>query len=76
MDVLARRTITSSGEDVLAEVVSTGNGVMLKAPGCPLVHLTMTEAHRLLARFSRAAAEGEGITGKGAKAMAVWGELV
>ena len=76
MEVLARRTITSSGEDVVMEVVATGNGPALKAEGCPMVPLSLAEAHRLLTRFSRAASKGEGLADKGAKAMAVWGEVV
>ena len=77
METLARRTVTSSGDDVLMEVVSTGNGPVLKADGCPMVPLTLTEAHRLLTRFSRADAKGEGLTAtREPRVLAVWGEVV
>ena len=76
VEVLARRTVTTAGEEVVVEVVSTGNGVMLRVKDCPLVHLTLAEAHKMLSRLGRASAEGEGVTEKGARAAAVWGELV
>lgn len=75
MDILARRTITAGGRAVLVEVVATGNGPALRAEGCPLVPLSLHETHRLLARFARAGADGEGLTAAGETLSAILGEL-
>ena len=75
MEVLARRTIVSSGKDIVVEVVATGNGPALKAEGCPMVPLSLHETHRLLSRFGRAADGEEGLTKAGERLAAVLGEL-
>ena len=75
MDVLARRIVESAGKEVMVEIVATGNGPALRAEGCPLVPLSLAETHRLLSRFARAGAEGEGLTEAGERLSAVLGEL-
>lgn len=75
MNVLARRTITTSGRTVLVEVVATGNGPALRVEGCPMVPLSLCETHRLLSRLGRAAGAGEGVTETGEALAAVLGEL-
>ena len=75
MEVLARRTMVSSGKDIAVEVVATGNGPALRAEGCPMVPLSLHETHRLLSRLGRAADGEEGLTRAGERLAAVLGEL-
>lgn len=75
MDVLARRTIETSGKDVLVEIVATGNGPAMRTEGCPMIPLSMAETHRLLSRFGRSGVEGEGLTPPGERLLAVLGEV-
>ena len=75
MNVLARRTLTTGGREILVEVVATGNGPALRVAGCPMLPLSLSETHRLLSRLGRAAGAGEGITETGETLAAVLGEL-
>lgn len=74
MEVLARRTIVSSGVDIIVELVATGNGPAIRAEGIPMIPLSLSETHRLLSRFGRAG-KGEGLTPAGEKISAILGEL-
>ena len=75
MDVLARRTIISSGRKIKAEVVATGNGPALRVEGCPMIPLSLHETHKLLSRLGRASNADEGVTEAGEMLAAVLGEL-
>lgn len=74
-EVLARRTVESSGKDIMVELVSTGDGVYLKAEGCPAMRPSeVSPTFRILSRFSRAG-NGEGLMSKGERLLAALGEF-
>ena len=74
--LLGKRTIQTSGNDILVELIATGNGQALKIDDCPLIPLSMEDTYRVLNKFSHAKPEsGEGITEIGEKMLVVLVEL-
>lgn len=76
MEILARRSIETSGSVISIEIVVTGNGPALKSEGVAMMPLSISDTHRLLSRFSRASGEDEGLTEYGERLLAILGEII